>query len=104
MVRSIQKIHQESPSSDRMTDNALQVIEPILRKEILDGRLIKNISFLADPVVTSIEHGLGRNYIGFFATNVHSGFGVFSKGNNNNSDKFINLISLVDCEVDMWVF
>lgn len=104
-MRKFKTLNHKDQTVDLMQDNISQVFDQILPKEILDGRLLKNIA-LSDSGTNVIEHGLGRELIGWIPVRSRDGFCVCIDLQDSSpmTDKFLYLQSIAICEVDFWVF
>lgn len=84
---------------NRIQDKLMRVINAIARKEILDGRLIEDIT--VTPSTTRIEHKLGRVPRGWIVANGTPDLIVES----SRDDRFLVVSSAGGtATIDIWVF
>lgn len=96
---------QPSTPDARQLSSALErTFEPLLAKEILDGRLIRDVLLLSAGV-THVEHKLGRPLLGYIVvknnTNSLIWDGEFA---NDNKNLFLDLYCSANVIVSLWVF
>lgn len=70
---------------------------------LLDGRRITGV-VLAGSAATDIEHGLGREYLGFIAIRNSTGATLDESYVSDNRAKVIRLTASISTTVDLWVF
>lgn len=103
-IRDFKKIKSEDSTLNRMQDQVEFTISQLVRTEILDGRLMKEVK-LQTGSTNVIEHKLGRAIRGWVLTRKRANATVWdSQDSNTRQDKFLNLECSADVSVDLWVF
>lgn len=89
---------------NQIQDNVEQVLSPLLRALISDGRLIENI-LIETGTPKSINHGLGRKLRGWMVTSKNSNADIWdSQSTNKLSSKTLILNSSANVIISLWVF
>lgn len=87
-----------------LNENLQSMLEPVLKKEILDGILLKNIT-LTTGVLNHVSHKLQRPVIGYFVVRADASSNVWdSEDDNLNRDVFLDLRCSANVTVSLWVF
>jgi hypothetical protein len=103
----LKKIQSSSDELNRIQDSLIAGMNPVLNSVIVNGNLVKSVN-LDRSKDNIVNHGLGRNYIGWIITRRYNSVGftdVFESATQNNSpDKFLLLNTLSDLTCDLWIF
>ena len=95
-----------SPSQQMTNMQTLwsQQLNPVLSNEVVNGRLIRNLQLSMGSNV--INHGLGRNLVGWFVTRVRSSpVTLYDTQDSNQLQALtLNLNASAAANVDLWVF
>ena len=102
-IRDYKKINSPDELLNRVQDEVSNSISQLLRTEILDGRLIQNVTLTAG--INSVEHRLDRPILGWMITRKRADANVWdSQDNNGIPTRFLDLNASADVVVDIWVF
>jgi hypothetical protein len=63
-IKPIQKIYSADQDLMKVQDSVANAIEPLTKIPLLEARIIKDVSLTTS--VTAVDHGLGREPLGFF--------------------------------------
>jgi hypothetical protein len=77
------------------------LLNPLLSNPLLQGRAVNNIVLVSSSPQT-INHGLGRNMIGWFLIDQQAAANVYRTQPFNS--KTITLESSADCTINIWCF
>ncbi len=104
MIKNFIKLDTQDPILSKLQDSLDNIFKSIGISKIIDGNLIKNISFNGDGD-TYISHGLGRKYEGWIIVDQDS-FCTFVRSPtvNNKKDTVLILIAGTACIGSVWVF
>ena len=104
MMRSFKKINTAVFDIQRVQENAATTFADITQIAFLNGTAVQ--ATLNNATDTSVEHGLGRDPIGYFATSCSSpGGAVFESATVNNlRTKFLLLRATASVSVTLWIF
>ena len=103
-IRDFKKIYSDDQVLNRVQDQVAQSISQLLRTEVLDGRLIKDVE-LSAGISNEVEHKLGRDLIGYIVTKKNAQSDIWDEQQNNaRISSFLNLRSENNVTVDLWVF
>lgn len=87
-----------------LQDNVGLSLNPILTKEILDGRLISDIP-LVNGITNHISHGLSRAVNGYIVVKKNANSNIWDlESANNMKESFLDLTCSAVCTVTLWVF
>ena len=100
--------YRKARTSDINLRRVQDAIEPPFRdiasRQILDGRLIRDVDLVssADNV---INHGLGRDLIGWLVVGINAAATIYDKQSTNDL-RHLTLIldASANCRVNVWVF
>jgi len=104
-LRPLRTIQTSDQTLNLIQDAISETLEPIARHVMLNGMLIKQVNIVAG--VNTVNHGLGRNYVSWFA-------GRFSSKDNlaaislwetasPDATKFLVLNASAPCVADLLV-
>lgn len=103
----LQKIHTSNDEFNRFQDQLIAALAPLLSNPRNSGNLVKGI-VLTNKKDNFINHGLGREYIGYEITRRYDTKGyidIFESSTVNNSkDKFVIINCLDTMTCDLYVF
>ena len=103
-LTSFSKIGFSDEQLGRLESNIELAFAPIFTKEVLDGRLIKDIPLITG-VTNKVEHGLQRDVLGYIV--VKKGVntvGWDGEATNTMKSSFLNLLCGANVTVSLWVF
>lgn len=88
----------------KVQQNIENAIAPIIRKEIVDGVLLKNVCL--DPGVSNeVKHGLGRIPLGWIIVRKRADSRIWDiQDFNANPSKTLSLAVSHSVKVDIWIF
>lgn len=79
------------------------LLNPILSNPLLQGRLLTDVSLINGT--TQVNHGLQRNWQGWFVTNIDGVASLHVVPNSNQTPKLtIPITSSAAVTVSLWVF
>lgn len=100
-IRDYKKIKSDDEVLNRVQDQVATSIGQLLRTDILDGRLIKEVSLTAGA--NTVEHKLDRVLRGWFITKKNA-FADVHDAVTSQPDKFLVLQASAAVTVNLWVF
>jgi hypothetical protein len=95
-----------STSSDvvQLQDSVANALNPIIKKEIIDGQLLENLA-LATSQDNLIQHKLGRNLRGYIIVRKNALADVYEQPVPNNLTELqLNLHTTQTVTISLWVF
>lgn len=101
MIANIRKTRTGDRDLQVVQDSVFQCLENIRRREILDGRLIKDVS-VNNTTLTEVAHGLGRPLNGWLVTRINADARVWEAA--SSKDTLLTLDSSANATIDLWVF
>lgn len=88
----------------RLESNIENTFAPIITKEILNGRLIKNIALTAG-LTNKVEHGLQREVLGYIIVKKGANAVIWDgEASNTMKSSFLNILCSANVTVSFWVF
>lgn len=104
MIAPFRRIRAKDPDLKSVQDAVAFVFQDITPKEILDGRVIKNVS-LNSSTATVVEHGLGRAPIGYIGIKANAPANIYDTQDSNPSPSAtLQLKADAAVTVSLWVF
>jgi len=105
MYKKFKKLEIPDQLLSRFQDNVEQAISELPATQIIQGRLVSNVT-LTSGSVNNVEHKLGRKLLGWFPVRVRAQATLWDSqdSNTNNADKFLSLNTSATVTVDLWVF
>lgn len=91
------------PQVQQVLESIVTVVRQVLRVPLLDGRLIKGVTFDGGSS-TFVKHGLGRRPLGWIAVSITYGLVINEVTQDSRSDKQLELYSDAAGSADIWVF
>lgn len=95
------RLHTSDPELNQVQDNLIRRVNPALAAEILDGRLVTDVSVATSA--TNVNHGLGRAYQGWVIVDNNTDCRVWSPSTGDTT-KVIVLQSSAATTITLWVF
>lgn len=103
MIPSFRRINVKDKDLRLVQDSVDKVFNVLLEKDILDGRLIKNIGLSSTPV--SIDHKLGREVSGWILVRNSADARVWDdQASNTLPSTSLILVASAITVVSIWVF
>lgn len=103
-LKPFKKIKIPTREVEQMQESISQTVNPVIRKEILNGLLIKDVD-LDSGVDNFVEHKLGRKLIGYVVVRKNVPAVINDKQETNQqSDRFLILNCTVGVRVTLWLF
>lgn len=99
-VARFQRIQFSDPDLTLFANRIAETFDAITSNPLLGGNLIKQVNLFVGSNILS--HGLGRNYVSFFAGN-SSAPARFSYGGSPDPSTYINVVSDAACSADVLV-
>lgn len=104
MIPAFRKIRTREEDTRQLQDAVEKVLNSILPKQILDGRIIKNV-LVTSGTPKNVDHGLGRELVGWFSILNSANSVVWdSQGSNTSRDKTLVLNASATTTISLWVF
>lgn len=102
VVKPLTKIQTDIDPINRLQDQLLESVNPLIKLALVNGVLISNQTITAGTPL-SVSHKLVRNYQGWFIakTNANS---VIWESTSTDPSKFIVLNASANVTVSLWVF
>ncbi len=103
-LTNLKKIGLKDPESQKLQQNVENAIEPIIRKEIIDGVLLTKVCL--DPGISNeVKHGLGRAPLGWMIVRKRADARIWDVQDfNNNPSKTLSITCSHAVTVDIWIF
>ena len=103
-LTDFKKIGVSDNELQKVQQNVENAITPIIRKEIIDGVLLKKVCL--DPgVANEIKHGLGREPQGWEIVRKRADARIWDVQDfNNNPSKTLSIAASHTVTVDIWIF
>lgn len=101
MISNIRKTRTEDRGLQVVQDSVFQCLETIRRKEILDGRRIKDV-YVDSSTPTEVAHGLGRPLIGWLVISKNANANLWQT--TSDEESILTLNTSADVTVSLWVF
>lgn len=103
MFPAIGLLQQKEYELNQLQKNIIQPINNLFEKNVfIDGGFIQGVSLLSAST-TSINHKLGRKYVGYFITKLNAN-SVIWVGADTETETYLKLNCSANCTVDIWVF
>ena len=103
-LTNLKKIGTSTQELQKVQQNIENAIEPIIRKEIIDGVLLKKVC-LENGVSNEIKHGLGRPPQGWIIVRKRADARIWDVQDfNNNPSKTLSIAVSHAVTVDIWIF
>lgn len=103
-MKKLKTINTTDKELSRVQDNVEAVLNVVTDKAILDGNRITNVS-LTTGTTNEINHGLGRELIGWIILRKRSQADVWDlQDDSQNKKKTLSLACSADVKIDLWVF
>lgn len=102
-IKTLKK-SQSGTAQSKQQENTQNAIKQIINKEIIDGILLKNVCLHAEQI-TDVEHGLGREPLGYIVTRRRADARVWDLQDfNRNKSRTLAIVASHDVTVDLWIF
>jgi len=103
-LTNLKKIGSSSSDLQKVQQNIENAISPIIRKEIIDGVLLKNVC-LEPSVSNEVKHSLGRKPLGWIIVRKRADARIWDVQDfNRNPTKTLSLAVSHSVQVDIWIF
>lgn len=103
-LTNLKKVGLKDPESQKLQQNVENAIEPIIRKEIIDGVLIKDVCLRAG-ISNEVKHALGRIPQGWIVVRKRADARIWDiQDHNRNPSKTLALTCSHDVKIDLWIF
>lgn len=102
-IQSFQKYRVVSEDLNLVQDACSLVFRDIVRREVIDGILIKEVSLLASKT-NLVSHGLNREPQGYIVVKRDADCRIWDTGESVTPKKTIGLKTSADVTVNLWVF
>lgn len=103
-MTSLKKIGGGSTELQKFQQNVENAINPIIRKEIIDGVLLKNVTLEAQ-IATAIKHSLGRPVLGWHVARKRADARIWDiQDFNPNPSTTLMLTASHEVEIDIWIY
>jgi hypothetical protein len=103
-LTNLKKIGLKDKDSQKLQQNIENAIEPIIRKAIIDGVLLKNLC-LTPGTSNEIRHGLGRAPQGWIVVRKRADARIWDVQDfNANPSRTLSLAVSHNVEIDLWIF
>jgi len=104
MFSRFKKLETADTMISRIQDNVEQAIKQLPTTEIIQGRLLINVSLVSGSI-NFVDHKLGRKLIGWKITRIRANSIIWdSQDTNVSPDKLLSLNCNNNVTVDIWVF
>ena len=104
MIRGMKTINHDDLNTSFIQDNAKKAIDQLQGKDIIDGLLLKNIS-LVSGTDKIIQHGLGRQWLGWIPVRKSATCDIFESSTINSAlQSTIILRASANVTISLWVF
>ena len=104
MFRSFKKIDIEDKVIARFQDNVEQAVSQLPSTDIIQGRLVKDVSLLSASTV-KVSHKLGRPVVGWFIVRQRASAIIWDSQDSNATPSLtLDLNCSANVVVDLWVF
>lgn len=103
-LEDFKKINSGDKNLDKVQQNVQNSIQPIIRKEIVDGVLLKNIC-LEPGISNEIKHGLGRSPQGWSIARKRADSRIWDiQDFNPNPSRTLSITCSHLVTVDIWIY
>lgn len=103
-LTDLKKIRVSDPELQKVQQNIENAIAPIIRKEIVDGLLLKDVC-LEPGVANEVKHSLGRAPLGWIVVRKRADARIWDVQDfNRNPTKTLSLACSHSVKVDLWIF
>jgi hypothetical protein len=103
VIAPFRKIRSTVHDVQRVQDAIASVFNAILKKQILDGRIIKDIFLDSSENPTAVKHGLGKEPRGWIVIKQDASASVY-QSTSSTPQATLDLNSSADVTVSLWVF
>jgi hypothetical protein len=101
---NLKKVGTQDKDLQKVQQNVENTIEPIIRKEIVDGVLLKKVC-LEPGVSNEVKHSLGRKPLGWIVVRKRADARIWDVQDfNNNPSKTLSIACSHSVTVDLWIF
>ena len=102
MIRYL-KIQTNDSTLNRMQDNILRSVNPVVSNPLVDGQLLKGVSLQSGANL--INHGLGRDLVGWIVTRLRQSATIYDTQDTNKTPSLtLQLVASGGCTADIYVF
>jgi len=101
-MRNFKRLHANHPEVAALEANVRDTLEPLLRRELLDGRLIEDAA-LTTGTGNDLLHKLGRVPKGWIVVKQNAQADVWENANATPA-KVLTLQTSANVTVSLWVF
>ena len=103
-LTNLKKIGLKDKEAQKFQQNVENTIEPIIRKEIIDGVLVKDVC-LEPGTSNEVKHGLGRKPLGWIVVRKRADARIWDVQDfNANPSKTLSIAVSHSVQVDLWIF
>lgn len=103
MLKGFKVLDTGDTTLNKVQRNISNVVDPIVKINILDGVLVQNIS-LDSSKDNVIDPKLGREVQGWIVTRKRSAADIYDKQDTSSSTKTLTLSTSSNVEIDLWIF
>ena len=101
---NLKKVGAQDKDLQKVQQNVENAIEPIIRKEIIDGVLLTKVC-LEPGISNEVKHGLGREPLGWIVVRKRADARIWDVQDfNRNPSKVLSLTCSHAVTVDLWIF
>lgn len=103
MLKSYQRVDSTDLAVREMQYRLEETLHPITSSEIIDGRLLEDLSL--ETTATDVPHGLGRAIRGYLPVKLSASATIFDdEASNTNKSEFVRLKASGTVTATVWVF
>ena len=103
-LTNMKKVGFKDKETSKLQENIQNALEPIIRKEIVDGIRLTNVC-LEPGIANDVKHRLGRPPLGWIVTRKREDARIWDvQDHNSNPSKTLTLTCSHAVEVDLWIF
>lgn len=103
-LTNFKKIGVKDADLRKVQQNIENVVTSVIRKEIIDGVLLKNVCLHAG-IANEIKHRLGREPLGWTVVRKRADARIWDiQDFNKNPSKTLAITCSHDVEIDIWIF
>ena len=99
-MKSLKKIASDDRAVNQLQENMEQAINPVLKSQIIDGIIIKDVEVLTGTPKT-INHLLGRAITGYAVIKRNASSQIWDSANDKRT---LTLNSSANVTINLWVF
>lgn len=97
-------LQRQLQKTSKMQEYTQQALTPLINSLIVDGVILKDVALLTGQV-NQVSHKLGRNLVGYVVVGKDANANIWDEqGTNKLKNITLNLLTDVNCTVNLWVF